>query len=130
MRLLLDTQVWLWWIATPDRLRAEARTMIAGRENQVLLSAVSALEIAIKHSIGKLTLDEPPETFVPKWMARTRVDPLPVEIGHALRVGSLPHHHRDPFDRLLIAQAQTETLPFLTADRQIASYRVEIIRAL
>ncbi len=129
MRLLLDTHVWLWWIATPDRLGARARDLIAARENQILLSAVSALEISIKSALGKLTLNEPAEVFVPRWAERTRVDALPVDFRHALRAGSLPTHHRDPFDRLLIAQAQVEGVPIVTADRQLSAYAVEIVSA-
>ena len=129
MRLLLDTHAWLWWISSPSRLRPEALAVIAARENQVLLSAVSALEISIESALGKLALNEPAEEFVPKWAQRTRVDELPIEFRHALRAGALPAHHRDPFDRLLIAQAQIEGVPILTADRQLAAYAVEIIAA-
>lgn len=129
MRLLLDTHVWLWWISAPDRLGARARDLIAARENQILLSAVSALEISIKSTLGKLALNEPPEQFVPRWAERTRVDELPVDFRHALRAGALPPHHRDPFDRLLIAQAQIESVPILTADRQLSAYAVEVLPA-
>lgn len=129
MRLLLDTHVWLWWIASPDRLEPRAHALLAARENQLLLSAVSALEISIKHGLGKLGLNEPPEEFVPRWAQRTRVDALAVDFRHALRAGALPPHHRDPFDRLLVAQAQIEGVPILTADRQLAAYDVEVVAA-
>lgn len=129
MRLLLDAQAWLWWISAPDRRGVRARELTAARENQVLLSAVSALEISIKSAFGKPSLDEPPELFVPKWAQRSRVDELAVDLRHALRAGALPPHHREPFDRLLVAQAQVEGLPIVTADRQLSAWEVEIVSA-
>ena len=98
-------------------------------ENELFLSAASAWEIAIKHAIGKLKLPEPPERYVPSRLEALRTLALPIEHSHALQVGSLPRHHRDPFDRLLIAQAQLEDLPILTSDEVFASYDVETIPA-
>ncbi|MCK9462051.1 MAG: type II toxin-antitoxin system VapC family toxin [Proteobacteria bacterium] len=129
MRILLDTHVWLWMIAEPDRLNAEARERIADRGNDLFLSAASAWEIAIKHRIGRLPLPAPPEEFVPARLVRDGVIPLPVEHRHALRVASLPALHRDPFGRLLVAQAQIERLVLATADAQLAGYAVETLRA-
>jgi PIN domain nuclease of toxin-antitoxin system len=116
-------------MADPARLSTRARGVIAKRENTVLLSAVSSWEIAIKYAIGKLTLPELPEIFVPKRIARDSLTSLPVEHVHALRVAALPPHHTDPFDRLLVAQAQIEHLPILTVDRQLEPYDVELIWA-
>ncbi len=129
MRLLLDTQVWLWMLAAPERLSRKSRAVVAAAENELLLSAASAWEIAIKHGLGKLTLPEPPEEYIPGLMLRTGVTPLPVHHRHALRVASLPPHHRDPFDRLLVAQAQLEDLPIMTADRTFRSYDIEVVAA-
>jgi PIN domain nuclease of toxin-antitoxin system len=129
MRLLLDTQVWLWMVVAPDRLSAAARRLVSSEENELVLSAASAWEIAIKHALGKLTLPGDPAALVPEWMARTGVTPLPVLHRHALRVASLPPHHHDPFDRLLVAQAQTEQLTVLTADRQLERYEANVQRA-
>ncbi len=129
MRILLDTQCWLWMLAEPERLSEKARRLVAAPDNELLLSAASSWELAIKYAIGRLELPSEPAVLVPKWMAKSRVAPLTIEHEHALRVASLPHHHRDPFDRLLVAQAQVENLPILTADRQLASYDVELLEA-
>jgi PIN domain nuclease of toxin-antitoxin system len=91
-----------------------------------LLSVASAWEIAIKFAAGKLRLPQAPDGLVAQWMAEDRVAPLPILLTHALRAGELPPHHRDPFDRLLIAQAQIEGLTLLTADRELAQYDVAV----
>ena len=127
MRLLLDTQVWLWMLMDPGRLSAEGRRIVADPANQLLLSAASAWEIAIKTALGKLELPGPTDKVVPEMMERTHVTPLPILHPHALRVARLPQHHRDPFDRLLVAQAQLELVPIMTADPQMAAYEVELI---
>jgi PIN domain nuclease of toxin-antitoxin system len=90
---------------------------------------VSALEIAIKFSLGKLRLPESSETYVPSRVATLSMVSLPVYLGHALQVALLPHHHRDPFDRLLIAQSQIEQVPLMTADAMLATYDIDIIWA-
>src|SRR5213595_1955766 len=104
MRFLIDTHCWLWAVRTPDRLSPKAVAMIENAENRVVLSVVSSLEIAIKVSIGKLRLSEPTYDFVYSQMAALSMTSLPVYLSHSLRVADLPHHHRDPFDRLLVAQ--------------------------
>src|ERR687898_404275 len=118
-RYLVDTHVWLWMQAQPERLRDETRDLAEHTANELLLSAASAWEIAIKYRIGKLRLPEPPTTYVPDRMRRSGTTPLPVEAAHALRTCELPDHHNDPFDRLLIAQAQLLDIPILTVDDQI-----------
>ncbi len=128
MRILLDTQCWLWLLAAPERFSAAMRSQLTGPEHDLMLSAASSWEIAIKHALGRLRLPDDPAEYVPRMMARTRVAPLPVQHAHALRTAKLPPHHRDPFDRMLIAQAQAERLPILTADPQFASYDVDILR--
>lgn len=129
MRALLDTQVWLWMVAAPERLSAPARALVVAPDNELLLSAASSWEIAIKYGLGKLRLPEAPGDFIPRLMTRTGITPLPVHHRHALHVATLPARHRDPFDRLLIAQAQIEKLPILTADKSFALYDVETLRA-
>lgn len=129
MRLLLDTQVWLWMLAAPDRLSAESRALLTAAENELLLSAASAWEIAIKHGLGRLQLPEAPARYISRMMIHTSVTPLPVHHRHALRVAELPEHHRDPFDRLLVAQAQLEGVPIITADRYFHQYDVEVLSA-
>jgi PIN domain nuclease of toxin-antitoxin system len=124
---LIDTHVWLWMQSDPGRLRDETRQIVEDMANELLLSAASAWEIAIKHHIGKLALPEPPTTYVPERMRRSGTTPLAVEHVHALRTSELPDHHNDPFDRLLIAQAQILHIPIVTVDRQIHDYDVEVI---
>jgi PIN domain nuclease of toxin-antitoxin system len=126
-RFLLDTHVWLWLLAEPDRIDGSVRSQLADERNELLLSAASSWEIAIKHQLGKLTLPSPPSTFVPERIRRSGVTPVPVDHAHALRVASLPPHHRDPFDRLLVAQAELLGVPIVTADRQLAAYDVTTI---
>lgn len=129
MRLLLDTQVWLWMQAAPDRFNDHARGLVEHRGNDLLLSAASSWEIAIKWALGKLTLPDHPETYVPTRLRSSGVTPVAIEHAHALRVAALPSHHRDPFDRLLIAQAVIENIPILTADPVFGNYPVERIQA-
>jgi len=129
VKVLLDTQAWLWMLAEPDRLSLPAQDLVRQGENDLLLSAASAWEIAIKHALGKLELPAAPEFLVPALMVQTRVTALAISTDHALRAGRLPPHHRDPIDRVLIAQAQIERVPILTADRRFHNYEVEIIEA-
>ena len=126
-RLLLDTHVWLWSITTPGKLGREGLTLLENTVNELFLSAASAWEIAIKYRLGRLPLPEPPHKFIPPRLIRDGIKPLPVEHHHACHVANLPDLHRDPFDRLLIAQAQTERLAFITADQGLKDYNVELI---
>jgi PIN domain nuclease of toxin-antitoxin system len=96
---------------------------------ELLLSAASSWEISIKWALGKLSLPSSPSEFVPEHLAATKTYPLAIQHSHALRVATLPLHHSDPFDRLLIAQAQIERLPILTADPHFKPYDVELIPA-
>lgn len=129
MRLLLDTHVWLWLLTDPGHVDAAVREQVLDGSNELIWSTVCVWEIAVKYASGKLALPEPPERFVPTRMAATRATPLPVRHEHALRVAGLPPHHRDPFDRLLVAQAQVERLMLVTADPQLRPYDVGILRA-
>jgi PIN domain nuclease of toxin-antitoxin system len=129
MRLLLDTHTWLWWQSEPSRLSEGCRALLEDPDESLLLSAASSWEIAVKFALKKLTLPEPPAQYVPKRLARAGITPLPVEHAHALRVAELPHHHRDPFDRLLIAQAQLEQATLATGDSQFLLYDVDVLWA-
>ena len=129
MNVLVDTHVWIWSLASPDRLSPESRGLLSSSRNVVYLSAASAWELAIKAALGYIKLPEPVETYVPTRMARQGITALPITHAHALRVSTLPQHHRDPFDPLLIAQALGERLPILTADAAFDRYGVEVIRA-
>jgi len=126
MRLLLDTQVWLWLQQDPQRL-GDHLALLQDDGNELLLSACSAWEIAIKHRLGKLALPETPATYVPTRMSASGVTPLAVEHAHALGVAMLPDHHRDPFDRMLVSQATLERAPLVTADPQLRAYDVQQI---
>jgi len=129
VRILLDTQCWLWMLSAPERLSPKARTIVSGSRHDLVLSAVSAWEIAIKHALGKIDLPADPVEYVTSRMAQSAVLPLAITHEHALQVARLPPHHRDPFDRLLVAQAQIEDIPILTTDRQLAAYGVSTIDA-
>ncbi len=129
MRLLLDTQPWLWMQVAPERFSDHALGLVQDPLTDLVFSAASSWEIAIKYGLGRLPLPAPPAEFVPERIESSGVIPLPVEHAHALLVGELPRHHRDPFDRLLVAQAQLEDLTLLTADRQFGSYDVEVVWA-
>jgi PIN domain nuclease of toxin-antitoxin system len=129
VRILLDTHVLFWWLEGGGRLRAKCRRLLADARNELLWSAASTWELAIKTTIGKVRLAEGLEAFLGRAMAQQSLTPLPVLHTHAARVVSLPLHHRDPFDRLLVAQANVEGVPLMTADAAIAAYDVERIDA-
>lgn len=125
----MDTHIWLWMLTEPDRLASTTRHLVEDSAEVLFLSAASAWEISIKYGIGKLDLPEPPRTYIPDRVRRSGVTPLAVEHDHATRVADLPDHHRDPFDRLLVAQAQALRIPVITADRQLTAYDVETVMA-
>jgi PIN domain nuclease of toxin-antitoxin system len=127
MRFLVDTHCWLWAVSAPERLKHSGRELLEDPANTVIFSAVSALEIAIKVSLGKLKLPEHASDFVSSRIETLAMTVLPVYVAHALRVASLPRHHGDPFDRLLVAQCQIERLPLMTADAALVAYDVEIL---
>jgi len=129
VNLLLDTHVWLWWLDGSRRLGAAARRAIEKGDSVVWVSAATAWEIAIKVGLGRLTLGEPPEECVPREMERSGFQPLAIGIDHALAVRALPAHHRDPFDRLLIAQARMDHLTIITADPVFRRYDVRVLDA-
>ena len=128
-RYLIDTHVWLWMQSDPDRLRDETVAIVQDVRNGILLSAASAWEIAIKYRLGKLPLPEPPTVYVPDRLRRSGTLPLPVDHAHTLRTADLPDHHRDPFDRVLVAQAQLLDLTIITADDQLSAYDVAVVAA-
>jgi PIN domain nuclease of toxin-antitoxin system len=126
LRVLLDTHSWLWMVGDSGRLADSSRGLLRDPSNDLFLSAASAWEMAIKYAAGKLRLPQPPAALIMQWMAEVRMGALPILHAHALRAVELPPHHRDPFDRLLIAQAQIEGLTVLTADRELGKYDVPI----
>ena len=129
MRVLADTQCWLWMHLAPERFSRKTRRLLQRRETDLLLSTASIWEIAIKHGLGKLRLPEPVERWVPSRIQAGQTSVLAIEAPHALRVASLPPVHRDPFDRMIVAQALVEGVPVLTSDIALADYGIDVIRA-
>ncbi len=125
MRLLLDTHAFLWWVADDRRLSRKARAAIASRDSACFLSMASVWEMAIKVGLDRLELPSSVDRFVSEQMAANAFEPLPIDLGHAGDVARLPFHHRDPFDRLLVAQALGEGLTIVSADPVFAKYGVK-----
>ena len=125
MELLLDTHAFLWWLKDDRQLGSESRAAIASRHNVVFVSAASAWEIAVKRASGKL--DAPGD--IAGWITSNDFERLSVDVEHAIRAGELPLHHTDPFDRILVAQAQHEQLTLVTGDAELGSYGVAILDA-
>jgi PIN domain nuclease of toxin-antitoxin system len=127
VRLLLDTCTFLWVVGGAKELSPRARELFADPANEVYLSAASAWEIAVKHRLGKLPLPQAPEEFVPTQRAAHGIEALAVDEESALRVAKLPDLHRDPFDRMLVAQALVGNLAILTPDASIGEYPVRTL---
>lgn len=127
MTLLLDTHCWIWLNAEPERFSPHTLSQLESDDTDLVFSAASAWEIAIKHAGGKLRLPTSPREFVETRVESLRTKTLPITHGHALRAGALPRHHRDPFDRLLIAQAQVAGIRLVTDDPQFRRYDVQIV---
>jgi PIN domain nuclease of toxin-antitoxin system len=127
MRALLDTHVFLWWITDAPQLPPSIRELIADGGNELFLSAASCWEIAIKAGLGKITLPGHPDRFISDQMVSNAVQALPIEASHALHVFHLPPYHRDPFDRIIIAQAQLESMPIITSDPLFPKYKIKTI---
>lgn len=124
-RLLLDTHAFLWWLADDPRLGGKVRGIIADPANEVFVSAATGWEIAIKAALGKLELPGPLDAVVEE----EGFTHLPITFFHGEQAGSLPPHHRDPFDRMLVAQAQAEGLTVVTADSDFAAYGIRTLDA-
>ena len=124
MRYLLDTHVFIWWAIGAPRLSADMLEAIVDPANQLYLSAASTWEMMIKSRLGKLRLPSAAEAFIAEGLRRNRVEPLPITIEHTLALASLGSFHKDPFDRMLIAQARHEDLTLMTDDPLIRQYRV------
>lgn len=128
MKYLIDTVVFLWVIFDErNQITEKARTLLEDPKNELSFSAASAWEIAIKYSLGKLELKKNPAEWLPDLISKMGLHPLPISQRHALEVGRLPHHHRDPFDRLLVAQAKSEGLSMITPDSLFKDYEIEVV---
>jgi PIN domain nuclease of toxin-antitoxin system len=124
VKILVDTQCFLWSFLDPSKLSEVAKEILSSGQEYLFFSAASSWEIAIKASIGKLDLPEPPEDYVPPRIVRAGMTALDISHAHALRVHALPPVHKDPFDRLLVAQAGAEGLTVLTPDPHIGRYSI------
>jgi PIN domain nuclease of toxin-antitoxin system len=127
VNVLLDTQAFLWWASSSTRLSDRASDVIGDPTTVVHVSVASAWEIAIKTSAGRLELGAPPTEYVVDRLRLHGFQPVPIELAHALRAGTLPRHHGDPFDRVIVAQGQVEDMPIVTGDPLIGLYDVETI---
>lgn len=126
MKLLFDTHAFIWWDTEPQKLSQRAFTLCSDSANELFLSVVSIWEMAIKIQIGKLRFNKSLHEMIAEQQQANRLILLPVTVEHALAVESLPMIHKDPFDRLLLAQVQVEEIVFLSHDRQVANYPVAI----
>jgi PIN domain nuclease of toxin-antitoxin system len=126
VRLLLDTHVFLWLLSEPERLGEDLR-LVEDRRSELFLSAASSWEIAVKYELGRLVLPDPPSRYVPERIRLLGATGIAVEHAHALAVASLPPLHRDPFDRLLVAQSQALGIPIVTADPLVAQYKIDAL---
>ena len=129
MKLLLDTHAFLWLVDGNPHLSATAQTALGDPANALFLSVASVWELSIKTSRThpQLRLNDPLDQYIAKWTAAYQVQVLPIDLPHALHVAGLPHHHTDPFDRLLIAQAEVEAMTLVSADRKFASYPISLL---
>lgn len=128
LRLLLDTHVWLWMRGDPERFPGEVRSLLEDPATELHVSAVSAWEIATKEAAGRLRLPLPAAEWLMDPDRRQGLRELPITFAHAIRAGTLPRHHRDPFDRMLVAQAQIEGLTLASADVTLAAYDVTLLQ--
>ena len=128
MKVLLDTHVFLWAISDPGRLSERAVETIQDSANEVLVSIASAWEIAIKVGIGKFVMPVPLAPYLQRQLVKHRIGVLPIQLSHLATLEKLPLHHRDPFDRLLVAQCLEENATLITVDSQLQLYPVNIIR--
>ncbi|MGA1864320.1 MAG: type II toxin-antitoxin system VapC family toxin [bacterium] len=127
MKILLDTHVFIWLVTEDPQLTEKAKKIFLDSDNDIYLSIASIWEMAIKLSIGKLCLEEPLENLLPRELKINGIYILPIELKHVMIVAGLPFHHRDPFDRILIAQCQAENLPILSSDINFKKYEIKRI---
>lgn len=125
MRLLLDTQAFLWWVFDDARLSKKAKKLISDSGNECFVSAASAWELAIKAGLGKIQLNQAVSDFFPQQLRENNFQLLDLKLQHITAVEALPSHHRDPFDRLLVVQAITERLVLVSGDKILAKYKIE-----
>lgn len=126
MRLLLDTHAFLWWVADDERLSPRAAALIAEPSNEVLVSAATAWEVVVKSALGRVEVPTPVDRFLTAQIEANAFIPLPIHMRHTLGLAALPQIHRDPFDRILVAQAVAEDLTIVSRDRVMDGYPVTV----
>ncbi len=127
MKLILDTHAFIWWDSDPTRLPSDALEALQDQESLVMLSVASVWEMQIKSQLGRLTLDLPLAEIVRTQTSINGIQLLPVELEHVLALDALPQHHRDPFDRILVAQATAEDAVLVSGDSKLSRYAVQLI---
>jgi PIN domain nuclease of toxin-antitoxin system len=127
MRILLDTHTVLWWAGDIERLSTKARTILSDVQSDIFMSVVTVWEIAIKYHLGRLRMPISPEQFIAHLTAELQLTILPIEASHTFTAASLPFHHRDPFDRLLVSHAMYHNIPILTSDSVLPRYPIQVI---
>lgn len=127
MKLLLDTHTFIWWANEPEKLSEKAVAACQDNSNSLILSVVSAWEMQIKMQLGKLKISRPMEELIRTQQQANALQILPVELAHVLDLNNLPSHHKDPFDRLLIAQANIEGATLVSVDPAFSSYGVQLL---
>lgn len=127
MRLLLDTQIFIWWDSEPERLTSRLLALCEDPENTLILSVASVWEMQIKRQLGKLDLDRQLSVIIEEHQQKNSLKLLPIELPHVPTLDQLPFHHKDPFDRVIVAQALSENLTILSVDPLLAHYPVTIL---
>ena len=127
MRFLLDTHVFLWWIMDAPMISDRVRRIMTEGTSDLFWSSASSWEVSIKYAIGKLPLPDKPEVFIPMALVNNRITSLSITDEHSFQAGKLPIHHRDPFDRMLIAQSNFEKMPLISNDQTVSQYDAAII---
>ena len=127
MKVLLDTHAFLWWITDDPRISSRARDVVQDAENELYLSAASGWEIAIKTQLGRLRLPGESDVYLARQMSVNAIQPLAITMRHSLFVYGLPDIHKDPFDRMIVAQSILEEMPLLTKDGNIPKYGIQVI---
>jgi PIN domain nuclease of toxin-antitoxin system len=125
MRYLLDTHVFLWMAADPDKLSPRVRKIVREKNNQLYMSAASGWEIALLEKIDRIKLPDEPQRFIPEAMQRLSVLPIPIGFSTAITAAMLPLIHRDPFDRIIIAEAEKEKMIVITKDKKFVEYGIQ-----
>lgn len=125
MKYLIDTQVFIWWLENLEKLKDSTQSILENKQNRIFVSAITGVEISIKQKLGKIKL----KTNLRTMFNISDFEVLNLNIDHVLQLGKLPLHHKDPFDRILIAQALVENLTLITADKKIWKYNLRLIKA-